>query len=213
MSIVKTQIDILLKSSEKVISIIEKIITKSVKNNKFYDELDIEFKNFLDNLKSALDYCANEISDKYAKNLIPKVYFPIKADTKTLKLGRDAKLWEIVGQINKPLYDYLENIQQKIDSEFKWFKEFNNLVIENKHKNFTKKWLNSNKRIKFETEIGTVDFSEKGVKISGPIKSPVKPIHYVVGSITLENMIPLKLFCNLCYEKIQEIIEEIYNLL
>jgi hypothetical protein len=208
----KKQIDTLLKSSKKRIVIIEKIITKSVKNNKFYDELDIEFKNFLDELKSALDYCANDISEKYAIGIVRKVYFPIKASTKTLHSGRDIKLWEIVKVNNRPLYDYLENIQQNIDKEFIWLKEFNNLVVENKHKNFTIKWLNSSNRIKFKTNAGTIDWDEKAVNISGIIKSPVEPIRYTVGSITIGDMVPIRWFCNLSYKNIQEIIEGIYKL-
>ena len=208
----KKQIDTLLKSSKKRISVIEKIITKSVKNNKFYDELDIEFKIFLDELKSALDYCANEISDKYAKGIVSKVYFPIKTDSKTLHSGRDTKLWEIVKVTNRPLYDYLEDIQQNIDKGFVWLKEFNNLVVENKHKNFTIKWLNSSNRIKFKTKAGTIDWDEKAVNIPNIIKSPVKPIRYTVGSITIGDMIPIRWFCDLSYKNIQEVIEDIYKL-
>lgn len=213
MSTIKKQIDTLLNSSRKRIAVIEKIIIKSVRNNRFYDELDIEFKNFLDELKSALDYCANDTSDKYARGIIQKVYFPIKSDTKTLNSGRDIRLWETVMVTNKPLYDYLENIQQNIDKDFSWLKEFNNLVIENKHKNFTIKWLNSSKRIKFETKAGTVDWDVEKVKISSIIKSSVKPKQYIVGSITIGNMMPIRFFCNLCYKKIKEVIEYIYKLL
>ena len=211
MSSRKKHIDSLLKSEKDRITNIDKIINKSVEDNIFYDEIDIEFKNFLDNLKSALDYCAHDISDKYAKGLIKKVYFPIKTSEKTLASGRDKKLQESVKIANRPLYDYIENIQQNIDKEFKWLKEFNKLVVENKHEDFTVKWLNSSNRIRFESNIGTIDWDEKNVNISGKIKSKVDPIKYTVGSISIGDMIPIRWFCNSCYQKINEVIEDIYK--
>jgi hypothetical protein len=208
----KEQIDVLLKSSKNRILVIGKVITRSIRNNKFYDKLDIEFKNFLDELKSALDYCANDISDKYAKGIVHKVYFPIKIDTKTLNSGRDKKLWETVKVNNKPLWDYLENIQQNIDKDFTWLKEFNNLVVENKHKNFTIKWLNSSNRIKFKTKAGVVDWDVNRVNTPNIIKSSVKPVRYTIGNITIKEMIPIRWFCDISYKKIYKVIEDIYKL-
>ena len=41
-------------------------------------EFQVELKNFVENLRSALDYCARGLFDKYGKSRAanPKIYFP-----------------------------------------------------------------------------------------------------------------------------------------
>ena len=213
MTSIKNQIDKLLKSSNNRIGGIKNIISKSISDNKIHDELDLEFKSFLEELRSALDYCANDIYKKYSKGELSKIYFPIKSKEKTLCAGRNKKFWESLKNSNIKLYDYLENIQNTLEKNYKWLQEFNDLVNESKHRNFTIKWLNRSERRKIESETGKIDWDIEKVKFSGKITTSSKPTNYIVGTIFIGDMMPIRFFCELCYKKISYIIDEIYKLL
>jgi hypothetical protein len=67
--------------------------------------------------------------------------------------------------------------------------------------------------MRIESKVGVIDWDMEKVKICGKITTPVKPYSYIVGTIFTEDMIPIKFFCKLCYEKIKDIIDDVYKLL
>ncbi len=218
--IIKDQIDKLLNSTSKRIKNMKNIIKISVYDNKFHDELDTEFKNFLEDLKSALDYCANDIYKKYCSKENAKIYFPINIQYKTINKGANSKFWKSLETKNKILYEYLEDINNNLDNKYDWLKEFNELVNENKHRNFTIKYLNRGERRVVENKTGSrIDWSKGNMKFSDSVKffgenlKNLKTQNYVIGTVFIGDLMPINFFCNLCLSKISKIIEDIYQIL
>ena len=218
--VIKNQIDKLLNSALRRKKRIRDIIRISVYENKFHDEIDTEFKNFLEDLKSALDYSANDIYKKYGITENAKIYFPINIRNKTIVNGTNSKFWKYLQTKNKRLYEYLEEINNNLDSNYDWLKEFNSLVNENKHRNFTIKYLNRGERTAVENKIGSkIEWQKENVKFSKDVKffgknlEDVKTQKYIVGTIFIGELMPISFFCNLCLSKISNLIEKIYQIL
>jgi len=134
----------------------ESLHEKTVKTS-----LLIEIKNFMENLRSALDFCAHGLFDKYGDQAKKgaKIYFPYAWE------GLDAasfKSKKIIDQkipglpSNRPdIASKIESYQYFADPKNHWLPKFMDLNNENKHQNLTPQQRKEIKQLKISS--GKVD--------------------------------------------------------
>ena len=95
--------------------------------------LRIDIKNLLENLRSVLDYLAQDIHAKYCPkaNATDRFYFPLLPDRKQFE-ARMKQWYPGLDLAAKPLWDFLESIQP-YHAGFEWLGSFNRVNNENKH--------------------------------------------------------------------------------
>lgn len=112
----------------------------SLKEKRVSIELQIGIKNVLENLRSALDYCANELYCRYGSGASSeKVYFPIAGPG-----YREARFKSLVGtkipgllQKRPDLLPVLSSFQEFSGAGNAWLPELATLCNDNKHDQLT----------------------------------------------------------------------------
>lgn len=130
----KADIEALLKRAETILQKINSEYDYSLHSKIVSADLRIDIKDYFSNLRSILDYVANDIVDKYCPNANPKknLYFPIRVDLNAFVVEMTKSYPDLVAN-NKTVYDILENLQPFKKEENKWLIFFNKLNNENKH--------------------------------------------------------------------------------
>ncbi|MCX6811808.1 MAG: hypothetical protein NT039_03900, partial [Candidatus Berkelbacteria bacterium] len=143
----------LLDREGKDLSKIKKEYKKSLSKKEIEPDLKIDIKNFCDNLRSALDYLANEIVVIYCPKANPKdkLYFPIST-TKASFNERMKRSYPGLEVNCKDLYSYLLSLQPFQRAENKWILDFNELNIKNKHNDLVEQVKKETKRINVKIE-------------------------------------------------------------
>jgi len=104
---------------------------------KHIDLLQIRIKNTLENLRSALDFCAQAMVMKFADSRPKKVYFPYAAlNTPKEKFDREQKIEKALPNLrekNPDLYSLIYSMQHFNHEGLRWFPEFMDLNNKNKH--------------------------------------------------------------------------------
>jgi len=95
--------------------------------------LRVDIKNLFENLRSVLDYLAQDIRAKYCPPAKSgeRFYFPILPDPQQFA-ARMKQWYPDLDTRSKALYDYLGSIQP-YQSSFEWLGHFNRVNNENKH--------------------------------------------------------------------------------
>lgn len=141
----KSDIDALISHIQTEYKIIENLYKNSLRSQEIKLELKIKVKNYLENARSVLDFCAHDIADAIGvKNA--NVYFPIIDASSSLtgfqgSIGRNLPMLETK---NKELFDYLQSIQP-YNPDCEWFGDFVTVTNDTKHSQLTP-------QIKTETE-------------------------------------------------------------
>ena len=130
----KADIEALLKRAEATLQRISGEYENSLESKTVSADLRIDIKDYFGNLRSALDYIAKDIVDKYCpkskqKN---KLYFPIRTDLNAFAKEMALSYPDLITNC-KRVYDILESIQPFKSEENKWLSHFNKLNNENKH--------------------------------------------------------------------------------
>jgi len=134
-------------------ALLEHVATELPKLQKAYDDsltansvkptLLIEIKNVMENLRSALDFSAHGLFDKYCTSALanPKIYFPYSL------LGQSRADFQSSNWIEKKIRGItaarpdivakLESYQQFVGTQNEWLPKFMDLNNENKHKRLT----------------------------------------------------------------------------
>jgi len=133
-----------MKRTENIEALLKKVaqqleeITKEYKNSlhkkKIKPELKVDIKNFFENLRSVLDYLANEVRESsIVNNAGSKIfYFPILPDSAIFEKCMD-KWFPGLKRGNSDLYSYLLSIQPFQGQQQIWIKQFNDVNKVNKH--------------------------------------------------------------------------------
>ena len=170
----KNNVEALLERSSKDIRNIKFEYSASLQANEVSTNLKINIKNFCENLRSVLDYLANEIREVHCQTAKPNnnFYFPIFLDRKQFE--SHIRRWFPDLEKNKPdLWNYLETIQP-YHTGYEWLGYFNKLNNENKHGDLVEQIRSERKEVraisKSRTQVNwnpdTVSFG-KGVYIGG----------------------------------------------
>lgn len=150
------------------------------------DEINVSIKNYLENMRSVLDYLAeqifkeNEIQHKSEKG---KTYFPIYSrDLKSFKQNITKSFPNLEKQ-NPEIYSKLEKIQFYNDPKSRiWMEYFVNLVNEYKHKDFPKQNISKSKVLR----VGSKGFMP--ISISEKARN-FKMANCMIGDIEIDLLI------------------------
>jgi len=96
-------------------------------------DLRIDIKNVFENLRSVLDYLAQDIRAKYcpAAKAGDRFYFPVLPDRAQFE-SRMRQWYPGLDSNNKALWDFLESVQP-YHVRYEWLGHFNKVNNENKH--------------------------------------------------------------------------------
>lgn len=150
----KEDINYLLEQLDSEYSVIEKLYAGSLKEKELRPELRIKIKNYLENARSVLDYCAHDIAEKLQIES-RKIYFPIldrKANEKSFEGIIGANLPGLKSK-NIDVYNYLKSIQP-IHQEYFWLADFAEINIDSKHYQLTPQIKSETERIVSERRNG-----------------------------------------------------------
>ena len=124
-------IEVLLKKSNMDFADLKRAYEKSLHDKQIRDDLKVDIKNIFENLRSCLDYLAQDIYETFcALSKKPdRLYFPIRPSLAEFN-GVISSDYPMLQTISKPVYDILETMQPYHDP---WLRYFNKLNNENKH--------------------------------------------------------------------------------
>ena len=130
----KKDIEILLEKAERLFSKIEIEYKKALETKKILPDMQIDIKDFFGNLRSALDYLAHDIVEKFCQNANPKdnIYFPIRTEEKAFEKVMK-KTYPKLQENCEAVYNILKSVQPFEKPENIWFRYFNEINNENKH--------------------------------------------------------------------------------
>ncbi len=226
----KKDIDALIANIQVEYKNIESLYNSSLNKKEIDANLKIKIKNYLENTRSVLDYCAHDIADS-ASIVSDKIYFPVVAKEKngTAFEGSIGRNLSELQSKNSILFDYLESIQP-YQADCAWLGDFIDITNDNKHQNLTPQIRTESQRIKSEhTGGGTVSWNPSAVKFGSGVfinGAPVNPITQMPVQtndtvITKETWVDFQFNNSISalpllrkiYEKIPVIVESIYKLL
>lgn len=128
----------LILHSKEMLEKIEKSYIESLQDKEIKKTLLIDIKNFMENLRSALDFCAHGLFYKYGNSpkANPKIYFPYAFSKKTkTEFQREMTIEKKIPGIgsNPDVIKMIEEFQHFGTSNNKWLPIFMDLNNENKH--------------------------------------------------------------------------------
>ncbi len=128
----------LIESTGGLLSDIESLYVADLEKTEASDRLLIKIKSFLEGLRSALDYCAQGLAEKYGdKADKTKVAFPYArlSVTRDEFIGKKYVDNKIPGLAAKrpDIQDFILSMQHFSDSRCRWFPQFMDLTNKNKH--------------------------------------------------------------------------------
>jgi hypothetical protein len=147
-------IDALLLHSREAFGRIQERYAASLEDQRVSDDLRVEIKGFFENLRSALDYCAHEIRERFCKPLKSKerIYFPILPSDKDFE--RQMNQWFPKLQSAVPdLWEALETFQPYHDG-YRWLGQFNLVNNQNKHDRLIEQTRITTRQVKVSSDHG-----------------------------------------------------------
>lgn len=226
----KNDIDALIINIKSQYIEIERLYNISLHKKQIDSDLKIKVKNYLENARSILDYCAHDIA-KYVGIVANKIYFPIveKEKNKNSFEGSIGRNLPGLEPKNQKIYNYLESIQP-YHQNFSWLADFVTVVSDTKHSQLTPQSRNEIQRIVSRHSSGSeaswdpnlVEFGA-GTFINGAQVNPFTQMPMQTPETTLTKEIwvdfkfnntisALPLLKNIC-DNIPKIIEIIYIIL
>lgn len=139
----KEQVSDLIEHAENDLNSISADYNKGLKERAIPPALQIDIKNYMENLRSALDYMAHDIYEQQiashrattGQHEIKNIYFPYGQTENDFKSGVGSSLPDLYA-VSQDLYDIIEEIQPYKTGD-NWLYEFCSTLNENKHDNLT----------------------------------------------------------------------------
>lgn len=160
------EIDALLAQADRGLAEVEALYKKSLAAQRLDAALLIQIKNLLENLRSAFDYAAREIFDRFCASAAAgkdmAVYFPILRATATAKDFAAMMNGRLPGldKSSLVLYALLEKYQVYASKANEWLVQFNELCQENKHEQFSAQTRTEERQTRITTAEGSVAWNE-----------------------------------------------------
>lgn len=163
----------LIEYSEKDLSRIKDEYNSALRQKEIPTSLRIDVKNFMENLRSAMDYIAHDVYEaaieKYreqtSKNQVKNIYFPYGKDKNDFKSRTESNLPELE-LLNKKVYSIIESIQPHFCGE-NWLYDFCNILNEKKHERLTPQEKEERRGLKIQFPGGASITMGPGSSISG----------------------------------------------
>jgi hypothetical protein len=159
----------LLERCDIDITKIQQEYNDSLQNQTVRTDLQVDIKNFCENLRSVLDYIAHDIREIHCARADPKArfYFPIlptraefEAQTKRAYPGLDSAVPD--------LWQFLESVQPYHDAS-RWLGVFNKINNENKHGNLVAQTRTETQQVRVSFGSGSVSWTPKNVKFGSGV--------------------------------------------
>lgn len=150
-------INTLLERAKRDYSKIEAEYQASLTSQSIGDDLKVDIKNLLSNLRSVLDYIARDVRGAKcnAGQGSAIFYFPIL--NSPADFANRMATWFPGLQGNAPdLWDYLEALQPYMGPEQKWLAQFNSVNNDNKHQELVEQKRVTVEEVKVSNEGGSV---------------------------------------------------------
>ena len=164
----------LLNHAEAELPKIRKAYERSLAEKKVSAGLLVEIKNFLENVRSALDFAARGIFDKYGSSskTKPKIYFPYaNADQDRAAFEKSGRVETCIPGLKAPrpdLVEWLVEAQHFGSHAYSWLPAFMDLTNENKHERLTPQVRKESKELRITGGWASIGMGE-GASISvGP---------------------------------------------
>jgi len=163
----KTAIEALIQRSERDFAAVRSAYVESLKALSISAELRIDIKNLFENLRSALDYLAKDIHEKYCPNANPnaRFYFPILPSAPQFQ-GQTNNWFPGLNVGCADLWNYLESIQP-YNPGAEWLGKFNRVNNENKHESLVEQTRIETQRVNVSFGGGCVSWDAGAVQF-GP---------------------------------------------
>lgn len=151
--------------------------------------LQIDVKNFMENLRSALDYMAHDIYEAVIKPVrdsngdrpIEKIYFPYGKTKSDFRSGIGSSL-PALDTINPKIFGFLESLQAYKSGD-EWLYQFCRIVNEKKHDTLLPQT---------RTETQTMTASAGGASVTMPINNPNFSVHQGQNVQVTLNGVPVR---------------------
>lgn len=156
----KYDIDTLITQIQSQYAEIESLYNASLQEKEIKPELKVKVKNYLENARSILDYCAHDIAD-VCSITSKDIYFPIVAKDKD-KTSFDGSIGRNLPDLeskNKKVFDYLESIQPYY-ANYAWLADFATVTSDNKHSQLTP-------QTRIETPLLSIEHQGTGIRLLG----------------------------------------------
>ena len=133
----------LVEHAEAELPKIQKFYEESLQEKDLKPGLLVEIKNLMENLRSALDFVAQDLFSKYGQSQKqnPKIYFPYALDGQDLLAFRKANRIDVCIpglSVTRPdIVSIIEDLQHFGSSGNQWLPAFMELNNENKHQRLT----------------------------------------------------------------------------
>jgi len=114
------------------------------------EELKIDIKNIIENLRSCLDYIARDVHEKFISGTPGRFYFPIR-HTSTEFQQAIARDFCDLDKLAPGVYGTIENVQPYNDE---WLGKFNRLNNNNKHEDLVEQTRTESKRVTVTSKAG-----------------------------------------------------------
>jgi len=140
-------------------------------------DLKIDIKNLSGNLRSVLDYIANDIRDTHCPSakLDDSFYFPILPDVASFN-GQCKKWYPGLQNSCPDLWSYLESIQP-YHKDYQWLGYFNRLNNENKHDSLVEQIRTETTRVNVKFGGGRVSWDPDAVKFGSGVRIGGVPVN------------------------------------
>ena len=165
----KDSIQALLKRCDADIKKIEKEYNDSLRTQQVRSDLQVDIKNFCENLRSVLDYIAHDIRETHCASAYPKArfYFPILSNRADFEA--QAKKWFPGLDATVPdLWNFLESIQPYHEPS-RWIGAFNRINNDNKHGNLVAQTRTETEQVRVSLSGGSVSWTPQNVKFGSGV--------------------------------------------
>ena len=226
----KNDIDALVANVKSEYKAIEGLYNASLHKKEIDPNLNIKVKNYLENARSILDYCAHAVAD-VAGVTSDKIYFPIVERTSNAagfqgSIGRNLPGLE---SKNSKLFNYFESIQP-YHADYSWLGDFVMVTNDTKHSQLTPQTKSETQRVVSQhVGGGEVSWNPSAVRFGSGVfinGAPVNPVTQLPVStpetiIKIENWVDFKFMSSVSaltllkkiHDVIPTMIDEVYKLI
>ncbi|RMH34230.1 MAG: hypothetical protein D6690_11080 [Nitrospirae bacterium] len=146
----RKSVEALIKKCKEAMVDLKRDYEASLQAKEVSEELKVDIKNVLENLRSCLDYVARDVHEKYVDGDPGRLYFPIRSSVKDFEQAM-AKNYGGVKTTAPGIYAVFEKVQPFNDP---WLGTFNRLNNDNKHENLVEQTRTETRRVTVSSKGG-----------------------------------------------------------
>jgi hypothetical protein len=180
----------LIKHAEQELPKIAQAYQQSLQAQSISPTLLIEIKNFCENLRSALDFAATGLFERYgaSKSARPKIYFPYATDKQSRSdFETSGRIEACVPGVSKSRPDIattLLKMQHFSTSGHSWLPAFMELTNENKHQRLTPQTRKEQKELRISGQGASISLG----RCRGPLDGEARRFYEKYGFIAFADV-------------------------